>query len=183
MRGPAAVGDAWHVGIVTVAVEDTRAVLDVFGIPGRRRFHTGRMLVPGGVTYLVAAPPADTDGVAATLTELCTRYDPPVLAQVGGDRGSRDVLVRCAREPVESAVDAFFAAAGEPAGLPGFRGDTPFLVRRSVRDGGDLPRFCATATRRRGGKPLAWAVVHGGTAREAAQTLRYLVTYLRPRMP
>jgi hypothetical protein len=183
VRGPAAVGDAWHVGIVTLAVEDTRAVLDVFGIPGRRRFHTGRMPVPGGITYLVAAPPAGPAGLAATLTELCTRYDPPVVAQVGGDHGSRDVLVGCAREPVEGAVDAFFAAAGEPAGLPGFRGGTPFQVRRASQDDGELARYCATATRRRGGKPLAWAVVHGGTASDAAQTLRYLIAYLRPRMP
>ena len=37
-------------------------MLEVFGIGGGRRFHTGRMAVPGGVTYLVVAPPAGPVG-------------------------------------------------------------------------------------------------------------------------
>lgn len=181
MRVPAALGDGWHVGVVTVLAEETRAVLDVFGIGGGRRFHTGRMAVPGGVTYLVVAPPAGPGGVGAALAGLCARYDPPVVVQVGG--GAADVVVMCEREPVEGAVDRFFAAAGEPAVLPGFGGGAPFPVRRAP-DTSDLEvaRFCATATTRRG-KPLAWAVIRGDAANHrAAQTLRYLIPYLRPRL-
>lgn len=181
MRVPAAVGDGWHVGVVTAMAEETRAVLDVFGIGGGRRFHTGRMAVPGGVTYLVVAPPAGPGGVTAALTELCARYDPPVVVQVGGH--GRDVVIMCGREPVHGAVDRFFSAAGEPATLPGFGGGAPFRVRRHAGDQhGDVARFCATATTRRG-KPLAWAVIRGTTAdHRATQTLRYLIPYLRPRL-
>lgn len=181
MRVPAALGDGWHIGVVTVLAEETRAVLDVFGIGGGRRFHTGRMAVPGGVTYLVVAPAAGSGGVGAALAGLCARYDPPVVVQVGG--GAEDVEVRYGREPVRDAVDRFFASAGEPAALPGFGGGAPFRVHRAP-DASDLEvaRFCATATTRHG-KPLAWAVIRGGTAdHRAAQTLRYLIPYLRPRL-
>jgi hypothetical protein len=181
VRHQAAVGDGWHVGIVTVAEEETRAVLEVFGIAGTRRFHTGRMAVPGGVAYLVATPPAGQGGVATALTQLCTRYDPPVVAQVGGGLNTADVVIMCGREPCVGAVDAFFAAGGEPAGLPGFRGEEPFRIHRVTAAAGELARFSATATTRRG-NPLAWVVVRGGPARNAAQTLRYLIPYLRPRL-
>ena len=179
MRRRAAVGDGWHVGIVTVDAAETRAVLDVFGIAGGRRFHTGRMAVPGGVTYLVATPPAGPDGIGAALADLCARYDPPVVVRVAGD-GSPDVVVGCGREPVEGALASFFAAAGEPATLPGFGGAAPFRVRRGPAEGGAVSRFCAHATTRTG-KPLAWAVIRGVTV-DAAQALRYLVPYLRPRL-
>lgn len=179
MRGRAAVGDGWHVGVVTVLAEETRAVLDVFGIAGGLRFHTGRMAVPGGVTYLVVAPPAGPGGVTAALAGLCDRYDPPVVVLVGGATG--DVVVSCSREPVLGALVAFFAAAGEPATLPGYRGAASFRVRRGS-ESGVVARFCAGATTRHR-KPLAWAVIRGGTEeRTAAQTLRYLVPYLRPRL-
>jgi hypothetical protein len=179
MRGTAAVGDGWHVGVVTAAAEETRAVLDVFGIVGGRRFHTGRMAVPGGVTYLVVAPPAGDGGVTAALAGLCARYDPPVVVLVAA--GRRDVALAGGREPVDGALDTFFAAAGEPAALPGFGGSAPFRVFRGVADE-EVARFCDGATTRRG-KPLAWAVIRGDTAdRTAAQTLRYLIPYLRPRL-
>jgi hypothetical protein len=180
-RGSAALGDGWHVGIVTVSPEETSAVLDVLGIGGGRRFHTGRMAVPGGVTYLVATPPIGSGGVAAALGGLCSRYDPAVVVLVG--RGPGDVVITGDREPVVGAMAGFFAAAGEPATLPGYGGDAPFRVTREPADeNGDVPRFCATATTRRG-KPLAWTTIHGDTARNAAQALRYLIPYLRPRMP
>jgi hypothetical protein len=185
-RHAAAVGDGWHVGIVTVRAEETRAVLDVFGIVGGRRFHTGRMAVPGGVTYLVAAPPAGDGGVATALTELCARYDPRVVVRVGGGPAGEDaVLLSGGREPVLGAVAAFFAASGEPATLPGFGGDTPFRIQRAAGEPSVVSRFCERATTRHG-KPLAWAVIRGVTGdaadRNAAQTLRYLVPYLRPRL-
>lgn len=172
-------GDGWHVGVVTVLAEQTRAVLDVFGIGGGRRFHIGRMAVPGGVTYLVVAPPAGDGGVTASLAGLCGRYDPAVVVLVAA--GRRDVAIAGGREPVAGAVDTFFAAAGEPAALPGFGGAAPFRVFRGVADD-EVARFCAGATTRRG-KPLAWAVVRGDPAdRTAAQTLRYLIPYLRARL-
>lgn len=188
--GAAALGDGWHVGIVTVRPEETSAVLDVLGIGGTRHFHTGRMAVPGGVTYLVATPPAGSGGVAAALGALCARYDPAVVVQVGEGTGvvpvgdeTGDVVVTGGREPVVGAMVTFFTAAGEPATLPGYGGDAPFRVTREpAGEDGDVPRFCANATTLRG-KPLAWAVVRGDTARNAAQTLRYLIPYLRPRMP
>ncbi len=181
MRTWAAVGDGWHVGVVTVLAEETRAVRDVFGLAAGRRFHTGRMAVPGGVTYLVAAPPAGAGGVTAALAGLCARYDPPVVVLVSSDADT-DVLLAGGREPVLGAMAAFFAAAGEPATLPGFRGAAPFLVLRDTAGGhGEVARFCADATTRHG-KPLAWAVIHGVTTHDAAQTLRYLIPYLRPRL-
>jgi len=180
VRRIAAVGDGWHVGVVTILAEETQAVLDVFGIVGGRRFHTGRMAVPGGVTYLVVAPPAGVGGVTPILGALCARYDPPVVVLVVG--GTRDVALASGREPVEGAVERFFAAAGEPASLPGFGGAAPFRVFRGVADE-EVARFCAGATTRRG-KPLAWAVIRGDIAGwNAAQTLRYLIPYLRPRLP
>lgn len=180
MRDPAAVGDGWHVGVVAVRGEQTRAVLDVFGIVGGRRFHTGRMAVPGGVTYLVVAPPAGDGGVTGALAGLCARYDPAVVVLVRA--GGRDVALAGAREPVDGAVETFFAAAGEPATLPGFGGTAPFRVFRGVADD-DVARFCAGAVTRQG-KPLAWAVIRGDAAdRTAAQALRYLIPYLRPRLP
>lgn len=179
MRGVAAVGDGWHVGVVTVLAEQTRAVLDVFGIAGGRRFHTGRMSVPGGVTYLVVAPPAGDGGVTSALAGLCARYDPAVVVLVSA--GRRDVALASGREPVAGAVDTFFAASGEPAALPGFGGTAPFRVFRGVADE-EVARFCAGATTRRG-RPLAWAVIRGDAAEKtAAQTLRYLIPYLRPRL-
>lgn len=179
MRARAAVGDGWHVGVVTVLAEQARAVLDVFGIVGTRRFHTGRMSMPGGVTYLVVAPPAEDGGVTAALAGLCARYDPAVVVLVAA--GDRDVALAGGHEPVAGAVETFFAAAGEPAALPGFGGATPFRVFRGVADE-EVARFCAGATTRRG-NPLAWAVIRGDAAdRTAAQTLRYLIPYLRPRL-
>lgn len=166
-------------GVVTVLADETSAVLDVLGFRTERRFHTGRMAVPGGVAYLVVAPPSGVGGVTATLAGMCARYDPPVVVLVCG--GSRDVVLAGGREPVEGAVGTFFAAAGEPASLPGFGGGASFRVFRGVADD-EVASFCAGATTRRG-KPLAWAVIRGGTAdRNAAQTLRYLIPYLRPRL-
>jgi hypothetical protein len=166
---------------VTVSPEETQAVLTVFGIAGGRRFHTGRMAVPGGVTYIVASPPAGRGGLAAALATLCARYDPPVVVQISGGV-QRGVVLTHAREPVTGAVESFFAAAGEPATLPGFAGAPAFRVARGVTPDDDVPRFCADATTRRG-KPLAWAVIRGDTAsRNAAQALRYLIPYLRPRL-
>lgn len=184
MRRRAAVGDGWHVGIVTVRTAQTAAVLEVLGIAAGRRFNTGRMAVPGGVTYLVATPPAGVGGVTAALTDLCARYDPRVVALVSNASSAGDVTLACGREPVEGAVSRFFAASGEPATLPGYDGDEPFRISRGSTDD-EVPRFCAEATTRHG-KPLAWAVIQGGTGtaanRNAAQTLRYLIPYLRPRL-
>jgi hypothetical protein len=180
-RGSAALGDGWHLGIVTVRAEETSVVLDVLGIGGGRRFHTGRMAVPGGVTYLVVTPPVGSGGVAAALGGLCSRYDPAVVVLV--ERGPGDVVITGDREPVVGAMAGFFRAAGEPAALPGYGGDAPFRVTREPADeDGDVPRFCANATTLRG-KPLAWATIRGDTPRNAAQALRYLIPYLRPRMP
>lgn len=154
-------------------------MLDVLGIASGRRFHTGRMALPGGVAYLVVSPPAGTGGVAVALAGLCDRYDPAVVVLVGGGHGP-DVTLAGGQEPVVGAVDAFFAAAGEPAALPGYGGAAPFRVFRDPDDGGgEVARLCAGVITRRG-KPLAWAVVRGGV-RDAAQTLRYLIPYLRPR--
>ena len=186
MRRPAAVGDGWHVGIVTVLEAQTAAVLEVLGIAAGRRFHIGRMAVPGGVTYLVATPPAGVGGVTAALTDLCARYDPPVVALVGGHSAkATDVTVAFGRPPVDGAFNSFFSASGEPATLPGYGGDPPFRVSRSPTSEDEVLDFCADATTRHG-KPLGWAVIRGGTDtaadRNAAQTLRYLVPYLRPRL-
>ncbi|TDV46090.1 hypothetical protein CLV71_11148 [Actinophytocola oryzae] len=186
---PAAVGDGWHVGIVSVLAQETRTVLDVLRIPDKRRFHTGRMAVPGGVTYLVVSPPAGPNGVSNALAGLCARYDPAVVVLVGGGHehpvAANDVVVTSGREPVEGAVGTFFAASGEPASLPGYGGGTAFRVFRGLTGDGEVPRFCSRATTRRG-NPLAWAVIRGvaGDAadRNAAQTLRYLIPYLRPRL-
>jgi hypothetical protein len=176
---PAALGDGWHVGVVTVLAEETEAVLTVFGMG---RFNTGRMAVPGGVTYIVASPPAGPGGVARALATLCARYDPPVVVQVSGGV-QRGVVLTHGREPLTGAVDSFFAAAGEPATLPGFGGAPPFRVARGITPDDALPRYCADATTRHG-KPLAWAVIRGDTtSRNAAQALRYLIPYLRPRLP
>jgi hypothetical protein len=176
--GSAAVGDGWHVGIVTASEAEAGVVLDVFGMATRRRFHTGRMAVPGGVTYLVATPPAGADGVTVALATLCARYDPAVVVLVGG--GDGDVQLSGGQEPVTGAVAAFFSAAGEPATLPGFGGAAPFQVFRDDATGSEVPRFCAGLTTRRG-KPLAWAVIRGVPV-DAAQTLRYLIPYLRVRL-
>jgi hypothetical protein len=188
-RGAAALGEGWHVGIVTVAADETAAVLDVFGLAGGGRFHTGRMAVPGGVTYLVAAPPAGPR-VAGALAALRERHDPAVVVLVGGSGAGRtgEVLLAVedpgnrAQAPVLAAVAAFFAAAGEPATLPGFDGDAPFRVRRG-------PAAAAVDVRRFAGGTRAWAVVRGvggggggPAARNTAQALRYLVPYLRPRL-
>ena len=179
MRNAAAVGDGWHVGVVTVFADETRAVLDVLGIRAERRFPTGRMAVPGGVTYLVVAPPAGKGGVTAALAGLCARYDPAVVVLVAS--GLRDVALAGGREPVYGAVETFFRASGDPAALPGFGGTAPFRVFRGVADD-EVARYCANATTRRG-NPLAWAVIRGDAAdRTAAQTLRYLIPYLRPRL-
>lgn len=187
-RGAAALGDGWHVGIVTVAADETAAVLDVFGLAGGRRFHTGRMAVPGGVTYLVAAPPAG-ERVTEALAALRARHDPSVMVLVGAGPGAgraNDVLLAVedprnrGQTPVLAAVTAFFAAAGEPATLPGFDGDAPFRVRRGAvgPPAADVRRFT--------GGTRAWAVIRGVSgdtaARNAAQALRYLVPYLRPRL-
>lgn len=179
MRRRASVGDGWHLGIVAVRQDETAAVLEVFGIGGARRFHTGRMAVPGGVTYLVVTPPAGSGGVTAALGVLCARYDPRVVVLVTG--GLDDVAITGGPEPIDGAVTRFFAAAGEPATLPGFGGAPPFRVFRDVAGDAAVARFCAGATTLRG-KPLAWAVIRGGAARDAAQALRYLIPYLRPRL-
>lgn len=191
-RGSAALGDGWHVGIVTEVTDETAAVLRVLGIAVGRRFHTGRMAVPGGVTYLVATPPAGRPATAV-LTTLRDRYDPAVVVVVGsGARhvaAGRDdvVLVAGAPGPADDAAGAFFSAAGEPATLPGLGGTAPFRVFRGAVDAADsvVIRFCAGSTTRRG-KPLAWVVVRGvdgvDGAVNAAQVLRYFVPYLRPRL-
>jgi hypothetical protein len=170
--------------VVTVLAAQTEAVLEVVGIAPGRRFHTGRMAVPGGVTYLVVTPPAGPRGVTAALGDLCARYDPRVVVLVDSPSGAGDVVLAYEREPVAGAVSRFFAAAGEPASLPGYGGDAPFQVSQGSEDG-EMPSFCADATTRHG-KPLAWAVIRGGTGaaadRNAAQTLRYLIPYLRPRI-
>jgi hypothetical protein len=49
-RSAAALGDGWHVGVVAEVAEETGTVLDVLGVARGRRFHTGRMAVPSGVT-------------------------------------------------------------------------------------------------------------------------------------
>jgi hypothetical protein len=169
-----------------VSARDAEAVLEVFGIVRRGAFHVGRMAVPGGMTYLVVAPPAG-ERVAAALDAVRSRYDPRVVVLVGAGPGRGSEVLLCADDPgnpaqapVTGAVSAFFAAVGEPATLPGFGGAPPFPVRRGV---------CAHAdgVRGRAGGHRAWAVVHGvgggdAAARNAAQALRYLVPYLRPRL-
>lgn len=171
--------------MVTVLAAQTEAVLEVVGIAPGRRFHTGRMAVPGGVTYLVVTPPAGPRGVTAALGDLCARYDPRVVVLVDSPSGAGDVVLACDREPVAGAVSRFFAAAGEPATLPGYSGDAPFHISAGPPGNDEVPHFCADATTRHG-KPLAWAVIRGGTGaaadRNAAQTLRYLIPYLRPRI-
>jgi hypothetical protein len=159
-RRAAAVGDTWHVGVV-VGGGDVAAVLDVFGIARReRRFHTGRMAVPGGVTYLVV-------GVVDDLVPLRQRYAPLVVVVVRGDGGAgRAVVTVSPGGRVLGAAQAFFAAAGEPATLPGFAGGAPFQVVRGAGAGPEL-------SGRQG-----WAVVRAGAVADAAQTLRYLIAYL-----
>ena len=196
-RATAALGDGWHVGVVAEVAEETGVVLDVLGVARGRRFHTterspsgprsgragaehvtregggaaegrsdpfhtGRMAVPAGVTYLVVAPAG-----IASYEVLRDRYDPAVVVLVGG---GRDVVVtHAAAGPVHDAAGAFFAAAGEPATLPGFGGAPPFPV---TRGGAGTPPF-ETAR--------AWAVVRGETV-DAAQALRYLIPYVRSRL-
>ena len=168
-RGAAALGDGWHVGVVAAVAEETGVVLDVLGVARGRRFHTGRMAVPAGMTYLVVAPSG-----TASFETLRDRYDPAVVVLVGG---GRDVVVtHAATGPVRDAVGAFFAAAGEPAPLPGFGGAPSFPV---ARGGTGTPPFEAGDTAR--GRPRAWAVVRGDTA-NATQALRYLIPYLRSRL-
>jgi hypothetical protein len=168
-RGPAALGDEWHVGVIAAVAGETGVVLDVLGIARGRRFHTGRMAVPAGVTYLVVAPSG-----TASFEVLRDRYDPAVVVLVGG--GGDVVVTHAAAGPVRDAASAFFAAAGEPAPLPGFRGAPSFHVRRG---GAGAPPFEAGDTAR--GRPRAWAVVRGATL-DAAQALRYLIPYLRSRL-
>jgi hypothetical protein len=168
LRGRAAVGDGWHVGIVAEAGGVVDAVVAVFGIgAGRDGFRTGRMSVPGGVTYLVVAPPG-------SLAVLRDRYDPAVVVLVGDGPGDV-VLTHQADGPVGAAVATFFRATGEPASLPGFAGAPAFRV---LRAGGEAP-FPADTTRL--GRTRAWVVVRGVPG-EAAQTLRYLIPYLRPHL-
>ena len=154
-RRVAVLGDGWHVGVVAGA-RDLAVVLDVFGIGVRgRRFHTGRMAVPGGVTYLVVGR---VDDVGA----LRERYAPSVVVAVRGDGGRGPTVVSSAPGGrVFGAVQAFFAAAGEPATLPGFAGGAPFQV---VRGAGELGH--------------GWAEVRARAIVDAAQTLRYLIAYL-----
>lgn len=188
-RGSAAVGDGWHLGVVTEVAHETDAVLRVLGIAVGRRFHTGRMAVPGGVTYLVATPPTGRPATAV-LTTLRDRYDPAVVVVLGGGArhvaATRDdvVLVAGAPGPADDAAAEFFSAAGEPATLPGLGGAPPFRVFPGAVGAidGVVIRFCAGSTTRRG-KPLAWVVIRGvdGVV-NAAQVLRYLVPYLRPRL-
>ena len=161
-RSAAALGDGWHVGVVTTVAEETGVVLDVLGVARGRRFHTGRMAVPSGVTYLVVAP----DGTASVET-LLDRYDPAVVVLVGG--GGDVVVTHGPHRPVRDAVTAFFASAGEPAPLPGFRGAPSIHVTRGAP--GPAPPWL----------DRAWAVVRGDT-RDAAQALRYLIPYLRSRL-
>jgi hypothetical protein len=177
----AAVGDGWHLGVVTVHAEETQSVLDVFGMSGHRRYHTGRMAVPGGVAYLVATPPTGQGAMATAVAALCARYDPPVVVQIAGGT-TPDVVVTCARNPITAAVDTFFTAAGEPATLPGFGGAPPFQVKRGTTEDDELRTFCTHATTRRG-TPVAWAIFRGDAiSRNAAQALRYVIPYLRPRL-
>ena len=168
-RGTAALGDGWHVGVVAGVADETGVVLDVLGVATGRRFHTGRMAVPAGVTYLVVAPAG-----TASFDLLRNRYDPAVVVLVGG--GSDVVVTHPALGPVRDAVGAFFAAAGDPAVLPGFAGAPSFQVTRGP---GRHPPFDPGATAR--GRPRAWAVVRGRTV-NAAQALRYLIPYLRDRL-
>jgi hypothetical protein len=161
-RAAAALGDGWHVGVVAEVAEETGVVLDVLGVARGRRFHTGRMAVPAGMTYLVVAPAG-----AASYEVLRDRYDPAVVVLVGG---GRDVVVtHAAAGPVRDAVGAFFSAAGEPAPLPGFGGAPSFPV---TRGGAGTPPF---------ENARSWAVVRGDTV-NAAQALRYLIPYLRSRL-
>jgi hypothetical protein len=168
-RAAAALGDGWHVGIVAAVAGETGVVLDVLGVARGRRFHTGRMAVPAGVTYLVVAP----EGTASSGV-LRERYDPAVVVLVGG--GGEVLVTHGVAGPVRDAANAFFAAAGEPAHVPGFGGAPSFHVRRGT---GHAPPFEAGDTAR--GRPRAWAVVRGATV-DAAQTLRYLIPYLRSRL-
>lgn len=180
-RGAAALGDAWHFGVVTVTAAQRSAVGDVLGL--RRGNTTGKVTVPGGVAYVVAARPSGpgTQSVTAALTNLRDRYDPVVLVLVE-TTGSVTIGTANRRLPVApeitDAVDAFFAAAGEPATLPGYGGRPPFPVHREPLDS---PEAVAVARFRRGGR---WLVVGGPTTAEtdAAQTLRYLIPYVRPRL-
>lgn len=164
-RAAAALGDGWHVGVVAEQAEETAVVLDVLGVGRGRRFHTGRMAVPSGVTYLVVAPEG-----TASVDVLLRRYDPAVVVLVGG--GGDVAITHGPRGPVPDAVGAFFTAAGDPAPLPGFRGAPSFHVTR--RAPGMPPFELSRATR-------AWAVVRGDTV-NAAQALRYLIPYLRSRI-
>jgi len=158
-RRAAALGDGWHVGVVAGAV-DLAGVLDVFGIVRRgRRFHTGRMAVPGGVTYLVV-------GRVDDLGPLRERYDPVVVVVLQRGVGRTAVVTVSSGGHVFGAAQAFFAAAGEPATLPGFGGRAPFPVVRGFGEHIGL-----------GGRQ-GWAVVRAGAVVDAAQTLRYLIAYL-----
>lgn len=168
-RGAAALGDGWHVGIVAEVAEETGVLLNVLGVARGRRFHTGRMAVPAGVTYLVVAPAG-----TASFDVLRDRYDPAVVVLVGG--GGDVTVTHGLRGPVQDAVRAFFSSAGEPAPLPGFGGAPSFHV---TRGGAGVPPFDPGATAR--GRPREWAVVRGDTV-NAAQTLRYLIPYLRARL-
>lgn len=169
-RETAALGDGWHIGVVAAVAAETGTLLDVLGIARGRRFHTGRMAMPAGMTYLVVAPAG-----TASFDVLRDRYDPAVVVLVGG--GDEDVVVtHAAGGPVRDAVAAFFSAAGEPASLPGFRGAPSFQV---ARGGVGVPPFEPVVTAR--GRARAWAVVRGDTVR-AAQALRYLIPYLRSRV-
>lgn len=162
-RAAAALGDGWHVGVVAADAAETGVVLDVLGVARGQRFHTGRMAVPAGMTYLVVAPSG-----TASIDVLLRRYDPAVVVLVGG--GGDVVVTHAPHGAARDAVGAFFAAAGEPALLPGFRGAPSFHVTRGAAV---VPPF-GEATR-------AWAVVRGDTV-NAAQALRYLIPYLRSRL-
>lgn len=162
-RSAAALGDGWHVGVVAAVAEETGSVLDVLGVARGRRFHTGRMAVPSGMTYLVVAP----EGTASA-DVLLARYDPAVVVLVGG--GGEVVVTHGPRGPVRDAVAAFFTSAGEPAPLPGFRGAPSIQVTR----GTTAPPLPWLGRR-------TWAVVRGETV-HAAQALRYLIPYLRSRL-
>jgi hypothetical protein len=170
-RGPAALGDGWHVGVVAAVAGETGVVLDVLGMTGGRRFRTGRMAVPAGMAYLVVAPSG-----TATADVLLRRYDPAVVVLVGGGNGGDVVVTHAPTGPARDAAGAFFTAAGEPAVLPGFRGAPAFRV---ARGGAGVPPFEPGRTGR--GRARAWAVVRGHTV-DAAQALRYLVPYLRARL-
>lgn len=184
-RATASLGDTWHFGIVTVTAAQRAAVRDVLGL---RRGHTGKVAAPSGVAYLVVAHPTGPGGpaVTAALADLRDRYDPVVLVLVetADGAGGPDVLVGAGSAAVTGAVDGFFAASGEPAPLPGYRGAAPFLVGRGPLDSAEavaVTRFCRATTTRRGRRP-GWVVVHGHAAVPAAQTLRYLIPYVRPRL-